>query len=243
MDIMGYYQKKANNYYNISMYLIVICVLYILYGLITVMSKHLFIISSLLICVSILFQIMYRFYERKIANIQPVLFNELENYHYINFQNRPILHLNFYSTSGHKLLEIKDNINVFLYYLLPKCLVVSGWKKVTLNNKVNFYIDWSKKELKYQFNKEEFHIQQKNNEFLVNGIRYQWKEQPLLFDFEIMTQDEVVFIGQKGKMKVKEAEIFQNPNMPSIRFSEKINESQKIILLAILVLKWSGKYS
>ena len=140
-------------------------------------------------------------------------------------------------------LEIKDNIKIIRHYLLPKQLVVKEWKKVTLNNQVNFYINWRKKELKYQFNKEQFHIQQKNKEFIVNGVSYEWKEQPLLFNFEIMTEDKVVLIGQKGKMKVKEAEIFQNPNMPSIHFSEKITESQKLILIAILVLKWSGKYS
>ena len=243
MDIMGYYQKKANNYYNISMYLLVICSLYILYGLVTVMSKHFFIISILLICISILFQIVSRFYLKKVVNMQPSPLEQLGDYFYINFQNRPLIHLNFYSTSGHKLLEIKDDIKALIHYLLPKRLVVRKWKKVTLNNKVNFYVNWRKKELKFQLNKEAFHIQQKNNEFFVNGISYQWKEQPLLFNFEIITQDKVVLIGQKGKMKVSEAETFQNPNMPSIRFSESLNESQKIILIAIMVLKWSGKYS
>lgn len=243
MNIIEYYQKMAKKYYYISNYLLLLCFFIIIYSLVTNASILIVIISILLISSSASLLFMALYYDKKQLKIELTSKLIKENLYYIHLLNRPIIHLNIYNTAGDKYLEIKDHYNFLTHYIIPKKFFFRKWRTVYFNEAVYFSIHRNKKELIYHFNDEKFSIRGVNHFFYVNDHAYEWIEQPMLFNFELKRDNKIVLIGQKGRMKVSDATTFQNPNMPSIHFVDDLEEKEKIIIFAILVLKWSGKYS
>lgn len=183
------------------------------------------------------------FYDDKQQKIELPVEENTQGLYYIHLLNHPVIHLNIYYPNGKKYLEIKDKGFFLSRYFISKKAFFNKSRTIKLNEKVHFHIHGNKNELNYQLDGKNYTIVGFDNYFYIEDQVYEWINHPLLFNFEIKKDNKVVLIGQKGKMRVSDVETFQNPNMPSIQLMNHLEENEKIILFAILVLKWSGKYS